>query len=127
MSDLTQLTISEARTLLVSGEITSVELTNAFLDRIEEVEPIIQAYLTVTAEKAIDQAKNADARRRAGERIPLLGIPLAYKDVLTTEGIETTCGSRILKGYIPPYTATAIARLETAGAVMLGKTNMDEF
>ncbi len=127
MDDLTNLTITEAHRLLQRGEISSVELTQAHLERITALDGTIRAFLTVTAEIALQQAHAADERRRRGEDNPLLGIPLAYKDVLTTRGVETTCGSRILRGYRPPYTATAIARLEAQGAVMLGKTNMDEF
>jgi aspartyl-tRNA(Asn)/glutamyl-tRNA(Gln) amidotransferase subunit A len=127
MTDLTTLTIEEAHDLLSQGEISSVELTQAYLDRIEAVDGTIQAYLNVTAERALAQAKEADARRARGEDSPLLGIPLAYKDVLCTKGVETTCGSKILKGYYPPFSATVLERLAAAGAVMLGKTNMDEF
>ncbi len=127
MAELTELTIHEAAGLLKSGEVSSVDLTQAHLDRIAEVDGTIRAYLTVTTDEALEAARAADARRASGEDHPLLGIPLAYKDVLCTEGVETTCGSRILKGYRPPYSATAIERLAQHGAVMLGKTNMDEF
>ncbi|MFN8495756.1 MAG: Asp-tRNA(Asn)/Glu-tRNA(Gln) amidotransferase subunit GatA [Caldilineaceae bacterium] len=126
-TDLHTLTISAARAGLQAGEYTSVELTQALLDRINAVDPQVKAYLTVTAERALAQAAQADERRRQGEDAPLLGVPLAIKDVLATQGIETTCGSRILKGFQPPYTATIIQRMEAAGMVMLGKTNMDEF
>ena len=121
------LTISEALHKLDSGEVSAVELTQAHLERIERLEPAIRAFLTVTGERALEQARAADERRAAGERAPLLGIPLAIKDVLCTEGVQTTCGSRILEGFVPPYNATAVQRLFDAGAVMLGKTNMDEF
>lgn len=127
MADLTDLTISQAHARLRAGEISSVELTQAYLDRIERLDDTIHAYLTVAAEQALEQAQQADARRRKGEDSPLLGVPLAYKDVLCTKGVTTTCGSKILKGYRPPYSATAIQKLEAQGAVMLGKTNMDEF
>ncbi len=121
------LTISDALAGMRAGDFTSVELTQAYLARIAQVEPAVQAYLTVTAELALEQAARADARRAAGEDAPLLGIPLAIKDVLSTEGVRTTCGSRMLENYIPPYSATAVRRLEAAGMVLLGKTNMDEF
>lgn len=121
------LTISEALHKLDSGEVSAVELTQAHLERIERLEPAIRAFLTVTGERALEQARAADERRAAGERAPLLGIPLAIKDVLCTEGVQTTCGSRILEGFVPPYNATAVQRLFDAGAVMLGKTNTDEF
>jgi len=127
MKDLTTLTIQEAHDRLASGEVSSVDLTQAYLDRIAAHDETILAFLTVTTEQALVQAQAADARRQSGEDTPLLGIPLAYKDVLATGGVQTTCGSKILKGYQPPYTATAITRLAEQGAVMLGKTNMDEF
>jgi aspartyl-tRNA(Asn)/glutamyl-tRNA(Gln) amidotransferase subunit A len=127
MTDLTTLTIGEVHALLKKGEISSVELTNAYLNRIAALDGQIKAYLTVTDTQALAQAREADARRARGEDTPLLGIPLAYKDVLCTRGVQTTCGSKILEGYRPPYTATAIRKLEALGAVMLGKTNMDEF
>ena len=127
MTDLTDLTIHEAQSLLKKGEISSVALAQAHLDRITAVDGKLHAYLTVTADQALDQASRADERRAQGEDHPLLGVPIAYKDVLCTKGVETTCGSKILSGYRPPYSATAVERLEAQGAVMLGKTNMDEF
>lgn len=127
MTDLTTLTIAQAQSGMEAGEFSSVDLTQAYLDRIEKLDGTINAYLLVTAEKALQQARAADERRANGESGPLLGIPLAYKDVLATEGVDTTCGSKILEGYKPPYTATAVKKLEAAGAVMLGKLNMDEF
>ena len=127
MTELTQLTISAALTKLRAGEITSLELTAAHLDRIERLDSKIRAFLTVTPELARQQAQAADAARADGDDRPLLGIPIALKDVLSTKGIETTCGSKILKGYRPPFDATVVARLYDAGAVLLGKLNMDEF
>jgi aspartyl-tRNA(Asn)/glutamyl-tRNA(Gln) amidotransferase subunit A len=127
MTDLTDLTIKDAQALLQKGEIASVELTQAYLDRIAALDGTLRAFLTVTAEGALEQARQADERRAKGEHNPLLGVPLAYKDVLCTKGIPTTCGSKILEGYRPPYSALAIEKLDTAGAVMLGKTNCDEF
>jgi aspartyl-tRNA(Asn)/glutamyl-tRNA(Gln) amidotransferase subunit A len=124
---LHELTIHEALAGLRAGQFSSVELTTALLARIDAVDPQVKAYLTVTHEQALAQAQAADERRGRGEEAPLLGIPLAIKDVLATEGVQTTCGSKILKGFIPPYTATAVKRLEAAGAVMLGKVNCDEF
>ena len=108
-------------------EISALELTEAHLTRIERLDPDIRAFLTVTADFARGQALAADEARAAGDERPLLGIPIALKDVLSTKGIETTCGSKILKGYHPVFDATAVARLTDAGAVMLGKLNMDEF
>lgn len=126
-TELHTLTIQGAIDGLQSGQFSSVELTEALLERIEAVEPSIKAYLTVTAESALAQAQAADACIKQGDSAPLLGVPLAIKDVLATQGTQTTAGSQILKGYIPPYTATAVEKLEAAGMVMLGKTNTDEF
>jgi aspartyl-tRNA(Asn)/glutamyl-tRNA(Gln) amidotransferase subunit A len=127
MTHLTDLTITEALKQLDQKAISSVELTQAYLDRIQQHDPTIQAYLTVTAESALASAQAADQARAHGEQKPLLGIPLAIKDVLSTQDVQTTCGSQILKGYHPLYDATAVARLKQAGMVMLGKLNMDEF
>lgn len=124
---LYELTIHAARAALQRGDFSAVELTQSLLDRIAQVDGQVNAYLTVTAELALAQAAAADACRSRGETAPLLGIPLAVKDVLCTEGVRTTCGSRILEHFIPPYTATAVQRLAAAGMVLLGKTNTDEF
>lgn len=124
---LDQLTIHKARDLLMAGEVSAVELTEAVLERILAVDNDVKAYLTLTPEEALSQARAADERFVDGEVSPLLGIPLAVKDVLCTEGIPTTCGSRILEGFVPPYDSTAVARLKASGAVILGKTNTDEF
>ena len=128
------LTIHEAAGLLRAGEITSVELTGAVLDRILAVDNEVKAYLTLTPEVALEQAAEADAaiaiarREDALAELPLLtGIPLAIKDVITVEGVPLTAGSKILEGYVPPYNATAVAKLRAAGAVIVGKTNTDEF
>jgi len=124
---LTDLTLSEAQTALRAGAITAVALTQAHLERIRALEPDLHAYLAVTEDLALRAAEDADRRRANGDDSPLLGIPLAIKDVLMTRGVPTTAGSRILEGFLPPYTATAVQRLLDAGAVMLGKTNTDEF
>ena len=127
MTSLTDLTISEALEKLRSGEITSVDLTQAHLDHIKQYDDRVKAFITVTAEQALEQAKAADEARANGDDRPLLGIPIALKDVLSTKGIETTCGSKILKGYVPVFDATCVERLLEAGIVMVGKLNMDEF
>ena len=124
---LTDLTLTEAQQKLRAGEITALDLTQAHLDRIQAVDSQVMAFLTLTAEQALAAARQADQRRQDGDESPLLGIPLAIKDVLMTKGVQTTCGSRILEGFVPPYSATAVERLFDAGAIMLGKTNTDEF
>jgi aspartyl-tRNA(Asn)/glutamyl-tRNA(Gln) amidotransferase subunit A len=124
--DHAYLTIEEMRTLLRTRETTSVELTTAALERINRLDGAIRAFLLVSPD-ALEHAREADRRRDAGEDGLLLGIPMALKDILSTPGIETTCGSRILQGYVPQYSATVVRRLEEAGAVLVGKTNMDEF
>src|SRR5262245_23229884 len=129
MAALHELTITEARALLDRGEITSVELTQALLDRIAAVDNQVRAFLAIDDEYALEQARIADEQRRAGRgrASPLEGIPLAIKDVISTEGLTTTCGSKMLEEYVPPYDATVIKRLKDSGAVLLGKTNCDEF
>ncbi len=127
MNDYYALTVQEALTLLRSGDISSVALTQSVLERIQAVEDRVHAYLKVLPEQALNQARYADERRDEGDPAPLLGIPLAVKDNISVKGIETTCGSKILQGYIAPYDATVIRRLKDAGVVILGKTNLDEF
>jgi len=120
-------TIGELRRLLDARELSSVELTEAYLARIAAVDDRVRSFVTVTRDVALEQAGEADRRIAAGEAGPVLGVPMALKDLLSTAGIATTCGSRILQGYHPPYDATVYARLRAAGAVLLGKLNMDEF
>ncbi|MBC6954709.1 MAG: Asp-tRNA(Asn)/Glu-tRNA(Gln) amidotransferase subunit GatA [Chloroflexi bacterium] len=127
MTDITSLTIGEILAGLRGRQFSSVELTQAYLDRIDRLEPTIHAYITVTPERALEDARRADQRRAAGEDAPLLGVPLGIKDVLSTRGVETTCASKILEGYVPIFDATVVERLYGAGMVMLGKLNMDEF
>lgn len=124
---LHELTIHEALAGMDTGEFTSVALTQALLDRIEAVDDQVKAFLTVANEQALTQAQAADEARATGQQAPLLGVPLAIKDVLATKSLPTTAGSKILKGFMPPYTATAVTRLEATGAVILGKLNCDEF
>ncbi|HEY7064466.1 MAG TPA: Asp-tRNA(Asn)/Glu-tRNA(Gln) amidotransferase subunit GatA [Chloroflexota bacterium] len=125
--ELTELTLIEARDALRARQVSSVELTDAYLARIAALDPALGVFVTVTADQARAAAQAADARRAAGEDAPLLGVPIALKDVLCTAGVRTTCSSRILEAFVPPYSATVVERLQAAGAVALGKTNMDEF
>ena len=120
--------IAEWRQQLVSGEVSARELTDQHLARIAAVEPSLNAYLEVTAERARADADRIDQARSAGEDLPpLAGVPLAIKDNLCTKGVPTTCASRMLAGFVPPYESTVTGRLWDAGAVLLGKTNLDEF
>src|SRR3989440_10380151 len=128
MTELYQLTIHEAAELLRQRKISSVELTQAHLDRIREVEPKVNAFTLVTDDLAMKQAREADRRLASGENLhPLTGIPIAIKDVICTKNITTTAGSRMLENFKPPYDAAVMERLHAAGIVMVGKTNMDEF
>ncbi|MCK5416153.1 Asp-tRNA(Asn)/Glu-tRNA(Gln) amidotransferase subunit GatA [Candidatus Parcubacteria bacterium] len=124
---LNQLTIRQAQAKLEDGEITSVELTRACLGRIKKTNPKINALITVCEAGALEEAEKADERRKNGETGQLLGIPYIAKDIILTKGIRTTVASKILDNYIAPYDATIIKKLKKAGAVLLGKANMDEF
>ena len=127
MAELNWLSIQEAHSQLTSRQISSVELTQACLDQIEAVEDRVQSFLTLIPETALAQAEAADRMLAAGEGGPLTGVPVQIKDVMCTEGVPTTCGSRMLENFVPVYNATAVGRLLGQGAVMLGKGNMDEF
>ena len=122
-----QLTIHQAHQLLKAKKLSSVELTKACLKRVKEVEPKVKALVTVTEELALRQAENADKRIAAGDINPLTGVPVIIKDVLCTKGIRTTCSSRMLENFVPPYDATVVEKLNSLGAVTIGKANMDEF
>ncbi len=122
------LTIHEAHDLLCSKHISSVELTHSVLERVHRLDPQLKAYITLVEEGALTQAAEADQRIRSGQEItPLTGIPFAVKDSIITHKVRTTCASRILENYIPPYQATVMQRLMEDGAVLVGKTNLDEF
>ncbi len=130
MSDLTGLPVRQLLDLLSARKVSSVELTNSFIDRIQSLEADLHAFINFYPERALDQARQADERRSAvgnDDPPPLLGLPIAVKDVLSVEGLRCTCGSKILEYYTPPYTATSVQRLLDAGVVILGKTNTDEF
>ena len=121
-------TAAQMADALAKGETTSVELTQAHLDRVAEVDSQVKAFLHVDSEGALAQAKEVDARRAKGEKLSAIaGIPLALKDVLAQKGVPTTAGSKILQGWRPPYDSTVVTKLKDAGVVIMGKTNMDEF
>jgi aspartyl-tRNA(Asn)/glutamyl-tRNA(Gln) amidotransferase subunit A len=121
------LTIHEAHKLLKNRDLSSVELTKAVLERIHQVEDKVHSFVTVTEDIALAQARQADENIKAGKLSPLTGIPALIKDVMCTRGVKTTCSSKMLGNFVPPYDATVVERLKASGLVMLGKGNMDEF
>ena len=128
MSDqLHSQTLTELAAGLARGEFSSVELTRALLERVERFDSTLNAFITVTADAALAAAERADAARAAGDGGPLNGLPLVHKDIFCTDGVRTTCASRMLENFVSPYDATVVERIAAAGAVVLGKTNMDEF
>ncbi len=120
-------TVAELSSALAERQVSSVELAQLFLERIERLDGSLNAFITVDAERTLADARRADARRSQGDAGPLTGIPVAHKDIYCTQGLRTTCGSRMLANFVSPYDAHVIERFAAAGAVMLGKTNMDEF
>jgi aspartyl-tRNA(Asn)/glutamyl-tRNA(Gln) amidotransferase subunit A len=127
MMELHNKTIAELSSGLIKKEFSSVELTQTFLQRITQLDSELNSFITVTAEHALITANHADQLRQAGKAQPLTGIPIAHKDIFCTQGIKTSCGSKMLDNFIAPYDATVVQRFQQAGLVMLGKTNMDEF
>jgi aspartyl-tRNA(Asn)/glutamyl-tRNA(Gln) amidotransferase subunit A len=129
MSALTELSLKEMQVGLREGRFSSRELVEAALKRILQLEPSLHAFLYLASELALRQADEADKRRTMNNKrkMPLAGIPVAVKDVLTVEGMPATAGSKIIEGFMPPYTATAVKKLQEAGAIVIGKTNTDEF
>ena len=127
MADLHQQTRTELAAGLAAGDFSSVDLTEALLARVADHDGALNAFITVTGEQALAAAKAADAARAAGKAGALAGLPLVHKDIFCTRDVLTTCGSRMLENFISPYDATIVGRLADAGAVVLGKTNMDEF
>jgi aspartyl-tRNA(Asn)/glutamyl-tRNA(Gln) amidotransferase subunit A len=128
MSELIKKTAAELAAAIAAGEVSAAEVTQAHLDRIGAVDGEVKAFLHVAADDALAQAREVDRKRAAGEPLgALAGVPVAVKDLFATAGMPTTCGSKILEGWVPPYESTITQRLRKAGAVLIGKTNMDEF
>jgi len=126
--ELHGLSIHETHELLSSRQLSSEELTRSYLERIQRLDPGVKSYVTISAELALEQARDADQRIKTGAGLtPLTGIPYSAKDSISTRGVKTTCSSKILETYKPFYDSTAIKKLKSTGAVLLGKTNMDEF
>ena len=121
------LTLSELAKKLRAKEFSVTELTKSLLSRIEKSQPTLNAFITVTAESALAQARVAESTLASGNASPLTGLPLAHKDIFCTQGVKTSCGSKMLDNFVSPYDATVVEKLSAAGMITLGKTNMDEF
>ena len=127
MSELYKLSIKEKLDGLKSKQFSSVEITQTYLDRIKLLDKDLNSYITVTEDLALEKAKESDLRYQEKNHLPLDGIPIAHKDIFCTQNTLTTCGSKMLNNFIPPYSSTVVEKLDDAGLVSLGKTNMDEF
>ena len=127
MTTLHDLTIAELQQGLADKRFSSRELTEHYLERISNIDKTLNSYITVVNDAALAAADKADSKLQRGDAAPLTGIPFAHKDIFCTQGVRTSCGSRMLDNFVPPYDATVVDKLKQADAVMLGKTNMDEF
>ena len=126
-SPLTELSITQANQMLLSKQISSVELTQAYINKIESIEPKLRALISIVPELALNQAQLADKQISKGLKNDLIGIPMVVKDNICTQGIKTTCASKMLEDFVPPYNATVVDKLYNSGAVLIGKANLDEF
>ena len=127
MSQITDLTLAQLKQALDDGDLSSVEITTAFLDRIDSLNPELNAFITITHEDAREAAADADAARAKGKASAFAGLPIAHKDLFCTDGTRTTCGSKMLADFVAPYDAHVVSRCQQAGLISLGKLNMDEF
>ena len=119
--------LKDLLSMLSEEKISSQEILKIYIQRIAKHDTLINSFITVDEDAALEKAKQADQSRQSGDVLPLTGIPFASKDIFCTKGVKTTCGSKMLSNFVPPYDATVIANLNERGAILLGKTNMDEF